>query len=468
MLREARLVRYQWAQDTRDRGEARALAKRYYEGDHRVELSQQMKDMLRTQTGFRNNYCELIVDGLVNRLAVRGIGADNEAATQWADDLRAANRFDALQIDVHEATICDGDSYVLVSYDEESQQVKLTYEPAWDGVEGMIGVYDYAGAELDAAVKVWLEAKRTRVNVYYRDRVMKYAIESEPIDDEQEPVGTLQLLEEMPWQVGRVPVVHFKHKSRRKNRKRFGMSHLEQVISLQDALNRTLVSMIMTSELSAFGIRIAKGFPPPAKLSPGDWLVIGEDGLGKDDVADAYLLESAEIIPFMDGANFLIDQMGTITSTPLPGLSGGDTASGESLKERKESAVSQTERAQVRFGNAWEDCMDLAAAVHNTFTSGNAIADGVRWDARWKDARPRDGQLVREHAALMRDAGYEHEFLRIMGTVLDYDEAKIEVLLEEKREQEQSAIALLGGNLPGFENFNTGGVVNGTPDPSLN
>lgn len=462
------LVNNDWHADMDTAGRRVREYRQYYDGEHDVHLSEPMKAMLRTDLGFSDNQCGLIIDTMVDRLKVNGFHSDDDAANDWAAELMAANRFDAMQIDIHEASLIDGDAYAIAEYDESTQKVLLSYEEAWDGYTGMMAVYDSRGRDIVAAVKVWDAVETTRVNVYLPDVTHKYLAQGEPEDG----AGALVEMEgsPMPNPLGRLPVVHWKNRTSRRKKYRateflrgdFGTSELAPVIPLQDALNRTLTSMVMTAELGAFQIKAAPGFVPPSKLQPGDWLSydVSEPGVTGSDYAamlnamKAYTLEVSPLTPFIEQCAYLLAEIGSITHTPLPGLLGADTASGESLKERKEGLYGKLQRAQTRFGNSWEDLLTMAAAVHNAYTVGPRIQD-VTWDTQWKDVRPRDAQQTREHAKLMFEMGYEDEALRIMGRVLDYDAKKIEQLKEEKQANELIAMRNLGGNIPGFDQFNT-------------
>lgn len=358
----------------------------------------------------------------------------------------AWNRFDGLQMDVHEATIRDGDAFVMVSYDNVAQQPVLVLEEAYNGECGIIPIYDRMNRHIVAAAKIWLEGSSQRMNLYFEDRVQKYVYDK-----------ALQPLETVEWTlpggepVG-LPIVHFKNRAR-SQRKANGSSELSAAIPLQDALNRTLVSMVMTAELSAFQIRVAKGFNPPPNLSPGMWIIIGgEEGIGKDQVADAFTLEQAQLVPFISQANFLIDQIGNITRTPLPLSMGGDTQSGEALKQREVGLLGKVERAQVKMGNAWEDVIGLAHRVQQAFGTKQPPAAG-RWACKWQAAQLRNDAEVIANALAVRDAVGEKEFLRLIAPVFDYDTDKIEALMLEKDEERASSLAALGGSLPGFSQF---------------
>lgn len=443
------LVREGWANDMREWGERVALYRRYYEGDHRVYLTDVMQKLLQSNEGFQDNYCELVVNTMTDRLQLSGVGSDDEAANDWAGEVMRRNRFDALQLDVHQAVIRDGDTFVLVEYDEAKGAVAVHHEEAFDGVEGMMVVYGRKRREIVAAVKIWHEVEGRRVNVYYVDRVAKYLIRDAEEDSgdggKLEPIG-----EDVKWLPGRVPVVHFKNRAG--SRDLTGVSEIKAAIPLNDALNRTLVSMVMTSELTAFPLRVAKGFTPPATLEPGMWVTIGAEGIDKDMQVDAFTLEAGGITSLIEQCEMLIDQIGTVTLTPLPSLSGSASASGEALKERKDGLVGKVQRAQTRLGNAWEDMLALASVVHNTFSVSQINSDAM-WDARWRDAQVRNDVEVIQNAVAVRDAVGEREFLRLIGGVFGYTDDKIEAIMAERDVEQANSLAALGGNLPGFDMF---------------
>jgi hypothetical protein len=454
-----------WVQAVDQWGKRVDLYRRYMDGDHRADLTPVMKQMLRISGNeldqFNNNYCELVVSTMADRLNIQSIeasGGNAESGQAWADDLLADNRIDALQMEVHESTVCDGDTYILVDYDSDHDQVRFTHEPAWDGETGMIVIYDRRGANIVCAVKVWYEAgfDARRVNIYYPNVIYKYTAGVDgtltPLMGEDAP-----LVEE--WLPGIVPVAHFKNRARKAQRvgnREHGISELDTVIPLQDALNRTLVSMVMVSELTAFQIRVAKGFTPPQNITPGMWVEIARadpDGksmpLEQGDVADAYVLEQGNIVPFIQQANDLRQQIGVVSRTPLPSLMGSDSSSGEALKQREVDLLSKVKKAQVVFGNAWEDVMMIAAKVQDAYGSTNAPAVR-RWSTKWNDAQIRNNTEIINNALSIREIVGDEEVLRLVAPVFDYGEDKIRDLVNGLVTMEKERISNLAVSLPGF------------------
>ena len=449
------LVRDEWLTETDDWGDRVKLFRDYYDGNHRSKLTGNMKRMLRISgeqhDQFNENYCGLVVDTYADRLLVNRLEGDNDDASMWAYELLERNRWDGLQMDIHEATARDGDTFVLLEYDSDRDRVVFSHEPCWDGETGMIVVYDRRLKNIEIAIKIWYEGvdDARRVNFYYRDRVEKYVADESGygmlpfVDESTDERGVAE------WLPGVVPVVHYRNRQRTMTQ--YGISELASVVPLQDALNRGLMSMVMTAELTAFLIRVAKGFEPPAEVSPGMWITIGAEGLTNDMVADAFTLEPGGIVPFIDQANHLIEQIATISRTPLPTTLGGDSASGEALKQRESGLLAKVRKAQVKLGNSHEDLIRLAVVLHDTFAPTRAPDSD--WRCVWKDAQVRNEAQMIANALAVRDIVGDREVLRLIGEVYGYGMDKQDEIIQEKQTASLNAMTALAGSLPGFDNF---------------
>lgn len=455
------LVNDTWADDMQSWGERVKLYRDYAEGNHRAKMTAEMKALLRVsgdQTDqFNDNYCDMVVQSMNDRLTVDAIRSDDDAANDWSAGLLRENRFDGLQMDVHEAAIRDGDTFVLLSYDNDESRVRMTHEPAYDGSEGMFVVYDRQRRGIEVAVKIWeISEEEKQVNLYYRDHIEKYISD---ISGE-----SLKLMEEAAdpsikrneeghaiWKAGVIPVMHFRNRANQRTTR--GVSELAAIIPLQDGLNRTFTSMVMVSELSAFQIKIALGFYAPANLSPGMWVEIAPDGLSKDQVADAKVMEQAQLVPFINQANFIINQMGSVSRTPLPQLMGGDSQSGEALKQREVGLLGKISRFHVRAGNVWEDGLSIAQKIQMAYSSTKPPSV-ERWSTVWDDPQVRNDAEVVQNALAVRDAVGDEEFLRLIAPVFGYDDSRIADILEQKAQ----ATANIFRNLPvpGFDQLGAG------------
>lgn len=483
------LVKEDWSSVMDEQAQRVALYRDYEDGVHRADLTTEMQKMLRISERksfdqFNMNYCGLVVEKMADRLQVLNIvaqmpdGGDNKKIQDYLDACRRLNRFDELQMDVHSCAIRDADTFLLVEYDNEKKFTRWVSEPAYDEASetGMIVVYDRMRRKIEVAVKIWDEAdtkgqENKRVNFYYANRIEKYKTGAESGNlvpfadgdtDEKGVVWWTDNRKEGGKPLG-VPVFHFRNNKKRN--RAGGISELSMAIPLQDAINRTMVSMIMTAELTGFGMWFVKGLNPDAAVAPGKMIIadlIDEDG--KDmvtsaddaekwakflDSVDMKLLEQAQITPFLEQLAMLIDKLCEITRTPIPSQMGNGTQSGIALKERQTGLVEKAQRAQTIFGNVWEDIAAYSVMLHRVF-GGAALAEAQSYQTQWQPAEMRqDGDIIAA-AQIMQSAGYEEEFLRLMGKLpyLQYDEAKILNLVAEKSQRAMANIRQLG--LPGF------------------
>jgi hypothetical protein len=140
-INPASLALASWqAADYDDQQRHYVALREWYDGDHKVPLTDRQREYLGLNAGFpwSMNYLRLPVELCVERLTVTGfdgpdgIGGDDGLLDEWW----TSNRMDALQSQVHRATARDGDTYVLVEWDADSGRPRLSHEPAYDGERG--------------------------------------------------------------------------------------------------------------------------------------------------------------------------------------------------------------------------------------------------------------------------------------------------------------------------------------------
>lgn len=463
ILKGRGLIGSQWVTVQQARGDLVRLFREYYDGQHRLKLTPEMRKMMQITDDrldrYNDNYCEMVVDKLGDRLVLDTVENASDAAQEWAEQVMQANRMDALQIAVHEAVLRDGETFVMVEYNDKRGTI-LARELAWDGACGILPVYDGRGENLVAAAKVWLDGDVTRVNIYYQNSVEKYTASDNQLTLISEPEDITR-----NGNTPGVPIVPFRNRGGCR-------SELTNVVPLQDSLNRTLISMVMSGELTAFSLLFAVGFKPPSGITPGmviHAMIEGDAGggiaTGNKEEAEAYAalmasyklerIQGGSVAELIGQAEFLIDQIATVSSTPIPAQMGGSNSSGEALKQREISLLGKARRAQVQIGNAWEDVFGLAHVIEGLYAS-KLPPKAEAWYARWKTAQIRNDADIRETAKLLQEWGFEREALRVLSqsSQVQYSEEDIDKLLSEKSADAGAALGAMAGSLPGFDNFN--------------
>lgn len=444
-------------EDAENRGKAVKRFRAYAEGDHDVNLTPKMRAMLRLGSEDDKlvaNYCDTVIQTMADRLAIEAINANNETGTVWGNTVRTFNRFDGLQMDVIEAAIRDGDGFISVAFDEESNLPVFYHEPAYDGTDGVIAIYDRTRKSLALVIKIWVEDGQTittRANLYYPDRIEKYSSQGESGQsfEKYQPEG-----EEWPvkWtkRDGKplgVPFIHIPN--RKRGNGTHGISELNNIVPMQNSLNRTLVSMVMTAELTAFQLRYALGFEVPDTVTPGMWINVKSE-IPNDQQVMIGVLEQGNITDFLAQSQFLIHEIGTISRTPSPEFMGGDNASGESLKQREVGLLGKVRKFQVKGGNAFEDLMMMAAHVADTFAKTNRPPTIERFNCVWMKADIRSDidvvKAVKDMAGLMGDK----QALKELKPVFGWDDATVDAIMMQKDAESTARLNRAGGILPAF------------------
>ena len=442
------------------RGRRIAAYRRYADGDHPANMTKEMRELLRVTRNrdvsneFNDNYMDIVISSMADRIQLRTIEADTDDGSLWLNGLLKYNRLDALQGDVHEATIRDGDTYVMVSYDNDDGIPRFTHELAYDGVSGVAVFYDSPDiSELCAAVKIWntieeIEGRAViinRCNVYYPDRVERWRLvngEIKPHEDEAPPV---QAWTTRDGKCLGVPFVHY----RNRGRQNYGLSEIRKAIPLQNVLNRVLYSFVMSSELAGFPIRAAFGFTPPAEVTPGMWIVVQPEGMTPADAARIEMLQAGDLSQFLTALSFVTQEIGRITRTPAPEFSANDNASGEALKQREIGLLGKVKRFLVHAGNSWERVIEQAYNVALSY-GGSKPPVVSAFSTRWADPQIRNDTQTVQNALAVRDIVGDRQTLRFVADVFDLDEAAIEKIMIEKQGDILGKMQQLAASMPIF------------------
>lgn len=446
-----------WVSDQYDRGTKVDMYRDYVEGDHKADLTLEMKKLLRVgltggSSEFVDNYMDLVVQTMNDRLEVSAITGDNDAATGWLDETTKNNDFSSFQSDVHEAAIRDGDTFIMPYWDNATQQIRLSHEPAFDGREGMLVIY--GESEIDVAIKVWVvdsdeqaQTNIVRINVYLPGEIRKYSslkggsLERIGTDDwtlNGEPLG--------------IPVIHLRNRGKKHNK--YGISEIDSATTLQDALNRTIYSMVMTSENTAFQRLVAIGFDPPDAVTPGGWITINAKdvngkslGLKAEDQVNAYAIEPGQIVPFIDQAKFFISQIGATTRTPAPEMIWSD-ASGEALQQREVGLIKKCERFQRQAAPAWRKVLLLAHRIQQAYGPTPPAMDDVM--LRWKSPRLKSHTEIIDNALKIVDRIPYQTFLELIAPAYGWSAEKVQEITQLQQDNERANMAALGASLPAF------------------
>ena len=439
-----------WEGEQTARAARVAMRRAYYRGEHVVNISSEMKAILGIKSEtyrMADNYCDLIVDSIADRLIVERLEVEQAQGAagvdEWLEMVNEASRFSELQSAVHTAAIMDGAAWIMVDYDAALESARLVQEYAYDGISGIVTAQSSSG-EILAAAKLWLEGETERVNLYLSAEALNPERADELPPDAPGEVRRYSdgELIEPPAPLPFIPLVAMMPGNA------VGGAELDDIIPLQDSLNSVLVSMVAASLLTGFPIYLSKNLEVKGKFTPGTVLMaetkLDSGGVLSKEEADMVVamatatdiqrIDPGDISPLIEQAHFLKGEISTVSSTPIPATMGSHQQSGEALKQREVRLLGKLQRAQVTLGGGWTQALMLAVDTQALYGSG-APGEDITFQARWRSAEVRNNQEVRETAKLVHEWGFTREALRMLskGGIVEYSEEDIDRLIEEQQ-----------------------------------
>ncbi|TMS50969.1 phage portal protein [Mycobacterium sp. DBP42] len=355
---------------------------RYYSGTQPLAfLSPESKAALGTRFGrMATNIPRVAVTSLAERLRVTGFsGAD-----VWPDWLR--NDMDQESVVAHREALLLGASYVIVWADAFGRP-KVTVESA----KQMACLRDPSTRTLTAAIKRWETATTTEAVVYGPQVITRYRA-----NHTGATTAGFKVVDEIANPLGVVPVVRLLNSDRILDE---GVSEIEDLKPLVDALNKILADLMVASEYTGRPRRWATG------VELEEVPVLDETGaetgetesvnpypegtrmmIAEGEVAKFGQLDAANMGGYSNAVDILLTQISAVSGLPAHylGISHDNPASADALRASEASLTARAEARQAQFGRSWEDVARLVVAVRDG-------ADPLRVDCRvqWADAATR-------------------------------------------------------------------------------
>lgn len=357
----------------------------YREGRHRLRYAtakfrQAFGGMF---SEFADNWCELIVEAPVERLRVQGfrmgvdLAADKDAWGIWQ-----SNNMDSTSSMVHREAVTCGQAFWLVEPPRNGSPFpRITAEhPSQVVVATSPG--DHRTRQ--AALKKWVDVDgHAYATVYLPDVIYKWRSER-PVRDASRV--TWQRRGDDPGgrnPLGVVPVIPVVNAP---NMLGGGRSDLRNAIPLQDAINKTMLDMLIASEFAAFPQRVAIGVEAPK--NPDGTPVINADvkmSMSKlltfsDPAAKIAQYSAADLSNYVNALAPLVQHLAGQTRTPPHYLLGQMVnVSGDALKAAESGLVARTSEKKRPFGEGHEEAMRLAFLSLNDTERGTATSAETIW-----------------------------------------------------------------------------------------
>jgi hypothetical protein len=358
-----------------------AMLDAYYQGRQPLLLATDKWRGLfgRLFAGFSDNFLALVVDAVEERLTVQGfrMGIDKDTkADEDAWRIWQVNQLDAWSQVAHTEALVKATSYIGVSPFRDDWPADdsplITIEDACEVI--VRGSSMQRGKRL-AALKKWKDDDGRWLATLYlpgevvkfqQSRILRFANQysRDYVLGGWEPRQIAGEAWPLPNPLGIVPIIPLVNRPRLRGN---GESEIIDLIPIQNALNKTLMDMLVAAEYAAFRQKWASGIEIPE--DPVTHKPIGsyESEITRfisTAVPDARFgsFEATDLKPFVAAIETFIQHMASRSHTPPHYLLGqsGSFPSGESLKATETGLVAKARRKQRHFGEAWEEAVRLA------------------------------------------------------------------------------------------------------------
>ena len=414
-----------------------SLAWDYYEGRHRLAFASEkfLEAFGGLFQAFADNWCELVVDAVDERLNVEGFKfADELEHDRTAWDIWQRNQLDADSQLGHLEALVSGEGYATCWVDD-ADQADITIEPASLAIvatdprhrrrrlAGLRTYVDDAGvehAELFLPDRVWL---------FRSPGARRGATVSPERADWQPDITNYPNATEdgkgawIPNPLGVVPMVALSNRPRLvrwSHQDTVAWSELASIIPIQDACNLVLADMLVAAEYTALPQRVAIGMEIPEDddgnptnpftANLRTWIV---EATETGELPKFEQFQAGDLSSYVKAVELLVQHVASISRTPPHYLNASaDRLSGESIKAAETGLVAKARRRQRTYGEAWEEIIRLALQIEDVAGAGDR-----RIETLWADPESRtetehiDAVLKRKALdvptrQLWEDAGY--------------------------------------------------------------
>lgn len=475
----------------------------YYMGDHALAFA---TEKFRTTFGhvfreFAENMCGPVVDSLSDRLVVTGFKSseaemkieavdsnvptpqprvagtpptpnapgrkkvtqvDPQGDAAWA--IWNRNNMDERANEVHTESLMMGDGYVIV-WPNDDMEAEIFPQYA---NECCVQYDPNNQKRIIRGVKAWWDDLENHwyLNVYTAFNIQKYLQKgtSATFNGREESWTRYETVEN-PYE--RVPVFHFPNRGRKKH----GASELRDVVPLQNALNKSVMDMIIAMEFASFKQRYVIGLEMEYDEETGEPVDQAAKNYGVDRLLSfgdpdtkVGQFDATDLNQFLRVQDKFWASTARVSGTPLHYffITEGDFPSGEAMKSAEARFVKKISDRQKAFGNVWQEVMLFCMEI-----DGPAPGEDLELETLWKDASPRSDAEIADTAVKKKAVGVSRsQILKELG----YDDDTIMRMLEESDADIERNTLMKGSAEGGTQGpqgpQQTGNNPNGQPRPT--
>lgn len=343
------------------------LMRQYYSGDHPLPMIQEKarSAFQRLLKQSRSNYTGLVVDATAERIQVDGFRFDDEdVADQEAWRIWQASSMDADSDLLITEAVKVGRAFALVAPNPVDESTPII--TAEDATQAIVAYQPGSRRERAAGLKTWLDdwTGQLMATLYLPDGLYKFKA-PKPVQGAAKPSWVRREVDREPWPapnpMGVVPLVEIQNRP-----DLLGEAHseIEDVLDVQDRINKTLIDRMMAQEFSAFRQRWMTGYEVPVDESgqPVEPFKAAVDRLWvvEDENVKVGEFSATDLGPYLASIEADVQHMAARTRTPAQYLLGKlSNVNGETLKATESGLVAKVRQRCRPLGEGLEEVVRL-------------------------------------------------------------------------------------------------------------
>lgn len=344
------------------------LMRQYCEGQHPyASLTDKARDAFkRLLKQARSNYVGLVADATSERIQVDGFRlGDAEAGDPEAWRIWQANNLDADSDLLISEAVRVGRSFTLVAPNPADSATPFV--TAEDATQAIVAYRPGSRRDRAAGLKSWEDdwTGKLMATVYLPGGLYKYEAPAPKRGASGKPKWVPRHVEGEEWPapnpLGAVPLVELQNRP-----DLLGEAHseVEDVLDIQDRINKTLIDRLMAQEYSAFRQRWATGYelPEDEQGQPVEPFKSAVDRLWVAEDPNVHFGEfsATDLSPYLKAVEADVQHMAARTRTPAQYLLGQlSNVNGETLKATESGLVSKVRQRQRPLGEGLEEIVRL-------------------------------------------------------------------------------------------------------------
>lgn len=408
---------------------------KYYFGQHPLIYSSEKftTEFANRLQSFRDNLCPTCVKAPADRLEVIGFAADQSSdiyKTSWETWKR--NQMPRVSREVHRDAFRTADAYVVVWQGEDG-----TARIHKQDVRQCTVFYDMETDTIEAGAKLWAGLdKNIYLTLYFTDRLEKYVTKN-PQSAGNVPTTAAAFVKRqvpgenwpLPNDTGICPMFHFGRET----------SILDDVIPLNDALNKTIADLLVSSESNSLRQRWSTGISYEINPETGKQVIPWENQsawFAANDVGAKFgSFQDSKLDEYLKAADWFTNAIASVSGIPKYyfDLEGGSMPSGEALRKAESRFTALIADAQLDFGETWSRVMQFALGLDNIQVETDAAAASdaaqkILFETQWTPADPMSANEKADLAIKKKNVGVSKT---VALSELGYTDAQITAMKKE-------------------------------------